>query len=314
MLPNDVGLVYAKYYYDDEVSYKLIEMIQDIGDAYLERFQNNTWMAEETKANAIKKLENMIAVVAYPDNYTYPEIIPMSEGGTLFSNTLSIKRHAVSELIRCNEDKTFIRTVMYMSPDMVNACYIPWMNTMNIPAGILNAPFYDKDASYAANLGSIGMIIAHEIGHAFDKDGAMYDENGCLKNWWTDEEYEEFEKIQENFINYYNQFEVVDGVVQDANVTITENMADIAAMQIIMDIIGDDKQAQKECLEAYANMWAQLGTVSYLTDSTLLSDVHASNVVRVNAVVATLDQFYEIYGIEEGDAMYIAPENRLKLW
>ena len=314
LLPNDVGLVYAKYYYDDEVSYKLIEMIQNIGDAYLERFQNNTWMAEETKANAIKKLENMIAVVAYPDNYTYPEIIPMSEGGTLFSNTLSIKRHAVSELIRCNEDKTFIRTVMYMSPDMVNACYIPWMNTMNIPAGILNAPFYDKDASYAANLGSIGMIIAHEIGHAFDKDGAMYDENGCLKNWWTDEDYEEFEKIQENFINYYNQFEVVDGVVQDANVTITENMADIAAMQIIMDIIGDDKQAQKECLEAYANMWAQLGTVSYLTDSTLLSDVHASNVVRVNAVVATLDQFYEIYGIEDGDAMYIAPENRLKLW
>ena len=91
-------------------------------------------------------------------------------------------------------------------------------------------------------------------------------------------------------------------------------MADIAAMQIIMDIIGDDKQAQKECLEAYAHMWAQLGTVSYLTDSTLLSDVHAAHVVRVNAVVATLDQFYEIYCIEEGDVMYIAPENRLKLW
>jgi putative endopeptidase len=142
----------------------------------------------------------------------------------------------------------------------------------------------------------------------------MYDENGCLNNWWTEKDAAEFEKIQEDFVEYYNQFEVVDGVVQDANVTITENMADIAAMQIIMDIIGDDKQAQKECLEAYAHMWAQLGTVSYLTDSTLLSDVHASNVVRVNAVVATLDQFYEIYGIEEGDAMYIAPENRLKLW
>ena len=314
LLPNDVGLVYTKYYYDDEISYKVVEMIMNIGDAYLERFQNNTWMAEETKANAIKKLENMLAIVGYPDNYTFPEITPISEGGSLFSNTLSIKRHAVSELIRQNEDKGFIRTNMFMPPDMVNACYIPALNIMNIPAGILNPPFYDKNASYAANLGSIGMIIAHEIGHAFDKDGAMYDENGCLNNWWTEKDAAEFEKIQEEFVEYYNQFEVVDGVVQDANVTITENMADIAAMQIIMDIIGDDKQAQKECLEAYANMWAQLGTVSYLTDSTLLSDVHAAHVVRVNAVVATLDQFYEIYGIEEGDAMYIAPENRLKLW
>lgn len=314
LLPNDIGLVYTKYYYDDEISYKVVEMIMNIGDAYLERFQNNTWMAEETKANAIKKLENMLAIVGYPDNYTFPEITPISEGGSLFSNTLSIKRHAVSELIRQNEDKGFIRTNMFMPPDMVNACYIPALNIMNIPAGILNPPFYDKDASYAANLGSIGMIIAHEIGHAFDKEGAMYDENGCLNNWWTEKDAAEFEKIQEDFVEYYNQFEVVDGVVQDANVTITENMADIAAMQIIMDIIGDDKQAQKECLEAYAHMWAQLGTVSYLTDSTLLSDVHAAHVVRVNAVVATLDQFYEIYGIEEGDAMYIAPENRLKLW
>ena len=314
LLPNDIGLVYTKYYYDDEISYKVVEMILNIGDAYLERFQNNTWMAEETKANAIKKLENMLAIVGYPDNYTFPEITPISEGGSLFSNTLSIKRHAVSELIRQNEDKGFIRTNMFMPPDEVNACYIPELNIMNIPAGILNPPFYDKNASYAANLGSIGMIIAHEIGHAFDKDGAMYDENGCLNNWWTEKDAAEFEKIQEEFVEYYNQFEVVDGVVQDANVTITENMADIAAMQIIMDIIGDDKQAQKECLEAYAHMWAQLGTVSYLTDRTLLSDVHASHVVRVNAVVATLDQFYEIYGIEEGDAMYIAPENRLKLW
>ena len=314
LLPNNIGLVYTKYYYDDEISYKVVEMILNIGDAYLERFQNNTWMAEETKANAIKKLENMLAIVGYPDNYTFPEITPISEGGSLFSNTLSIKRHAVSELIRQNEDKGFIRTNMFMPPDMVNACYIPALNIMNIPAGILNPPFYDKNASYAANLGSIGMIIAHEIGHAFDKTGAMYDENGCLKNWWTEKDAAEFEKIQEEFVEYYNQFEVVDGVVQDANVTITENMADIAAMQIIMDIIGDDKQAQKECLEAYAHMWAQLGTVSYLTDSTLLSDVHAAHVVRVNAVVATLDQFYEIYGIEEGDVMYIAPENRLKLW
>lgn len=314
LLPDDIGLIYTKYYYDNEISYEVSDMIKAIGDAYLKRFQNSSWMTEETRTNAIKKLENMVAVIGYPDNYTFPEIIPISEGGSLFSNTLSIKRHEVSEIIRYNEEKDFIRTRMYMAPDVVNACYVPVLNIMNIPAGILNTPFYDKNASYATNLGGIGMVIAHEIGHAFDKEGAQYDENGCLNNWWTDEDYAEFEKIQEKFVEYYNRFEIVDGVVQDANVTITENMADFAAMQIIMDIVGDDKEAQKEVFEAYARVWAQLGTVPYLTDSTLLSDVHASNVVRVNAVVASFDQFYEIYGIEEGDAMYVAPEDRLRLW
>ena len=91
-------------------------------------------------------------------------------------------------------------------------------------------------------------------------------------------------------------------------------MADFAAMQVVMDMIGDDKEAQKECFESYARMWAQLGTVSYLTDSNILSDVHSSNVVRINAIVASFDQFYEIYGIEEGDPMYVAPEDRLRLW
>lgn len=314
LLPDDIGFIYTKYYYDDAISDTIVRMVMDIGDAYLKRFQENTWMSEETKVNAIKKLENMLAVIAYPDNYTFPEITPMSEGGTLFSNTLSIKRHDLADKIRANEEKIFVRTTMFCPPDMVNAFYLPEFNIINIPAGILNPPFYDPEASYAANLGSIGMVIAHEIGHAFDKNGAMYDENGYLNNWWTEEDYNTFLELQNHFVDYYNQFEVVDGVIQDATITITENMADFAGMQIIMDVIGDDKQAQKECFEAYAHMWAHLATVSYLTHPSLLTNVHAADVVRVNAIVASFEQFYEIYGIEEGDAMYVAPEDRLKLW
>jgi putative endopeptidase len=168
----------------------------------------------------------------------------MSEGESLFSNTLNIKRQVLADLIRLNEEKKFVRTLMIVLPDTVNAFYMPTLNSVNIPAGILNVPIYDKDAS----------------------------------------------------------------------ITIGENMADFAAMQVVMDIIGDDKEAQKECFESYARMWAQLGTVSYLTDSDILTDVHSSNVVRINAIVASFDQFYEIYGIEEDDPMYVAPEDRLRLW
>ena len=314
LLPEDIGFIYVNHYYDDAISEVIGKMVQDIGSAYKKRFENNEWMSEETKKNAIKKLQNMLAVVGYPDNYTFPEIQSIEEGGSLFSNTLSIKRHNLSVLIRANEDKEFIRTKMFSPPDEVNAFYVFDYNTINIPAGILNPPVYDKDASYATNLGAIGMIIAHEIGHGFDEFGATFDENGCLNNWWTEEDYSEFMKIQEYFIEYYNQFEVVDGVVQDAKITIGENMADFAALQILMDIVGDDKEAQKECFESYARMWAKLGTVNYLTDSYFMDDVHASNVVRVNAVVASFDQFYELYDVKEGDLMYVAPEKRLKLW
>lgn len=314
LLPNDIGLIYTNHCYDDEISYKIIEMVHDIGLAYVERFKANTWMDESTKKKAIEKVENMLAIIGYPDNYTFPDITPISEGGSLFSNTLSVNRHNLTELIRANEDKEYIRTRMYLAPDTVNAGYIWMLNSMNIPAGILNPPFYDENASYESNLGAIGMIIAHEIGHAFDAEGAMYDKNGCLNNWWTEGDKKEFEAIKEKFIEYYSRFEVVDGVVQDSRITIGENMADFAAMQIIMDIIGDDKEKQKECFESYANMWASLGSVSYITRDVAMKDAHSRNVVRVNAIVASFDQFYEIYDIKEGDPMYVAPEDRLKLW
>lgn len=314
LLPNDIGLIYTNHYYDDEISYKMIEMVQDIAMAYIERFNINTWMDDETKEKAIEKIENMLVVIGYPDNYTFPEITPISEGGSLFSNILSVNRHSLKELIRANEEKEFIRTQMYLAPDTVNAGYIWLLNTINIPAGILNAPFYDKNASYEANLGGIGVIIAHEIGHAFDKEGAQYDKNGCLKNWWTDDDEKEFMELQKKFIDYYANFEVVDGVIQDSKLTIGENMADFAAMQIIMDIVGDDKEKQRECLESYANIWAGIGSVSYITRDVAMKDVHSRNVVRVNAIVASLDEFYEIYDIKEGDPMYVAPENRLRLW
>ena len=130
-------------------------------------------MDEATKENALKKLYNIVAVIGYPDNYNFPTIVPMSEGGSLFSNTLNIKRQSLADLIRLNEDKEFVRTLMIMSPDTVNACYIPAFNSVNIPAGILNKPIYDKDASYAANLGSIGMVLAHEI-YGIEEGDPMY--------------------------------------------------------------------------------------------------------------------------------------------
>lgn len=314
LLPIDIGLMYCNYYYDDEISEVVAQMVEDLWDAYVKRFENNTWMSEETKQNAIKKIDNMLAVIGYPDNYDYPEIISVEDGGTFFKNKLNILKGNLDTSIRECSDQEFIRTEMLSAPDTVNAYYYPILNTMNIFAGILKAPVYDPEASYAANLGAIGAIIGHEIGHAFDAEGSKYDENGCLNNWWTDEDAAIYEEKKQLFIDYYKNFEIMDGVVQDSSVTITENMADFAGIQCVFDIIGDDKEAQREALEAYAKLWAQIGSASVITSDSYLHDVHSSNQVRVNAIVASLDCFYELYDISEDDPMYVAPENRLNLW
>ncbi|MGN0180171.1 MAG: M13-type metalloendopeptidase, partial [Monoglobaceae bacterium] len=114
--------------------------------------------------------------------------------------------------------------------------------------------------------------------------------------------------------DYYKSFEVMEGVVQDSELTITENMADVAGIQCIFDIIGDNEEGRKAALEAYARMWARIGSAAVITSDYYMQDVHSSNQVRVNACVTTVDCFYDIYGVKEGDPMYVAPEDRLKLW
>jgi putative endopeptidase len=314
LLPIDTGLLYCKYYYDDEDSDEVIKMFIDITGEYIKEFEECEWMMPATKEAAIKKIENMIGVVGYPDNYDYPTIVPMSEGGTYFINYINIMKDNKATIIHECSEKEFVRTEMFMTPSTVNACYIPTLNSMNIPAGIITWPMYDKNASYAANLGSIGAVIAHEIGHAFDANGAQYDENGCMNNWWSEEDQKLFKEKQEEFIEYYKNFEVVDGVVQDSSNTITENMADMAGIECVMSILSDDKEGQKEALLSFARMWAELGTETSLTNEDSLDDVHSSNQVRVNACVASQDCFYELFDIAEDDPMYVAPEDRLKLW
>jgi putative endopeptidase len=315
VLPNDLGLLYCNYYYDDEDSEVIGDMLIDLAEEYVKEFENCSWLSEPTKQAAIDKIGNMIAVIGYPDNYDFPTITSMSQGGTYFKNLINISKNDKDTMLREINDQEFLRTEMVgMTPEIFNACYIPILNTINVPAGFIKLPMYDKDASYASNLGSIGMALGHEIGHAFDATGAKYDLNGCEKNWWTDEDLEKFEEKKQEFIEYYKNFEVIDDVTQDPEITITENMADIAGIECVMNILKDDEEAQKEALLAFAKVWAKLGTEEILTDNTYLTNEHSANQVRVNACVASLDCFYDLFNITEDDPMYVAPEDRLKLW
>ncbi len=312
-LPNDIGLIYCDYYYDDQTSLDVADMLDDIWNEYIETFEKNTWMSDETKQNAIKKITNMIAVIGYPDNYEFPTITSPEQGGTVFSNTVSVYKDVLNTKVRQCSEKEFLREGMLASPDTVNAFYAPQLNIICIMSAILNSPIYDPEADRAENLGAIGAIVGHEVGHAFDITGSQFDENGCLKNWWTEKDQEEYQKRIQNFVEYYKNFEVLQGVPQDSEKTIGENMADFAGLRCVLNILEGDPEAQKKALESYATFWADLGNETSKMNI-LAMDEHSSNNVRVDAVVASMDEFYELYDVKEGDRMYVAPENRLKLW
>lgn len=315
VMKNDIGIVFSNQNFALEDLEDIADIFQDISKAYSELFDANEWMDDETKENAKKKLDYMIAVIGYPDNYGFADITPRSEGGTYFKNLIGIKKEEMNQIIQQCEDPIFVRTMMWSSPDEINAYYVAALNIVNIFSGISGGAFYDKNASRAQNLGAIGAVVGHEVGHAFDAHGSKYNEIGEYKNWWSDEAKEYYDGLKQRFIDYYANFEVVNSVTQNSETTITENMADFAGLSAVMEILKDeDDDTKREALESYANMWARLGSFSVITDSSALSDVHSANNVRTDAVVASIPEFYELYDVQEGDKMYVAPEDRLELW
>lgn len=269
-----------------------------------------------TKENAKKKLDNMTIKIGCPDEWSSyfenVDIIPKKDGGNLISNILNCdkenNKRGLEKLYKPVNKKEWS-----MTPQTLNAYYNPSANEIVFPAAILQAPFYDKKADYETNLGGIGLIIAHEITHAFDNNGALYDEKGNFNQWWTKEDYENFNNLSKNIIEYYDQFEVLPGNKVNGKLTLSENIADLGAMSCITELAGEDKKGLEKLFKNYANIWAMKENEKY-TLLKLNTDTHAPDKIRVNAVLSSNDKFYDVYNIKETDKMYISPEKRVGVW
>ena len=202
-----------------------------------------------------------------------------------------------------------------MSALSVNAYYNAQENSINFPIALLEYDIYGEETSYYQKLGSFGMIIAHEITHAFDDTGALFDEKGNLNNWWQESDYEEFEKLQNEVIAYYDDY-LVEGKKVNGTKTVGENIADLGAMSCIVDVAknkGASDEELKEMFEAFANIWASKSTEEYIR-LLINMDSHAPDKIRVNAVLSSIDEFYRLYNIKENDEMYKPEEERVKVW
>ena len=315
LLPWDFGMIYVEQHFSAEDKEAVEEMIEQILDEYETIINRQDWMSDATKKKAIRKLETMQVKIGYPDRWPAArdmmQVTPISEGGSLLSNLLVSMQVAIDDSLNKLGTKVD-RSEWDVTPQTINAMYDPLNNEIIFPAAILQAPFYDSDNSYGANLGGIGFVIAHEVSHAFDSSGALYDEYGNYNVWWTDEELAEYKKMSQSIVDYYSNYEMM-GVKVNGDLTLMENIADLGAMTCITSIIGDDAKALDEAFGQMTYNWASEDTASFMM-YLLNTDTHSPNKVRVNAVLSSCDAFYEIYDIKETDGMYVAPEDRVGIW
>ncbi len=312
---NDIDKIYANKYFTKENKEFIENMINDILSYYEDNFNNINWLSKETKEKAILKLKNMKVNVGYPDEFdNYSSLYNLKtyeEGSNLIENIINITSVLNDYYLNRLNNNT---SSWDFSLTTVNAYYNPQDNSINFPAALVE--MYDLNNSYYENLGSIGFVIAHEITHAFDNNGSLFDENGNRVDWWTKEDYDKFKNYQNDVIEYYNNFEVLNGMYVDGKKTVGENIADLGAINCIVNISkkkGATNEEYKKLFSSYAKFWASEYIDSY-TKILLLQDTHSPDKIRVNAVLSSNDKFYEIYDIKKSDDMFISEDERVKVW
>ncbi len=316
-MPEYLGELYVSQYFDEASKNDVLQMVKDIKEVFKKRIGKLQWMSDETKEKAVQKLDAMQIYVGYPDNFNSYldniDIISPENGGTYFNNMLTISKEA----IRYNamfQNAPVDYSEWLISPYTVNAGYNLTGNSITFPAAILQSPIYDKNASYEENLGGIGYIIAHEITHAFDSNGALFDENGNMEDWWQDSDYVAFEMLCDDVAEFYDGYEPIPAVRVDGQLTVSENVADLGAAECIIELAKEKNAVNYDAIfKAMANTFVTTYTREY-AEYTSKFDPHADAKARINCVVVNIDEFYSTYDVKPGDGMYVAPEDRVEIW
>ena len=310
-----MSVYYGRKYFGEEAKTDVTGMIDKIKNVYRGRLQQNDWLTEETRNKAIEKLDKMKVFVGYQEDVDPgTKELHLDPNKSFFELSEDIaqfgKRYTIEHF-----DEPIDKNKWSGSAFDINAYYNPESNSINFPAGILQAPFYDKNQSTEKNYGGIGVVIGHEITHAFDSNGADYDENGDMHNWWTKADSKAFDKRIKAFEDQWNGLEIY-GTKVNGKLTVTENVADAGGLSSTLQVLKTDmtKPNLKDYFENYANIWKQKASLQY-NKYTMVQDVHAPNELRVNQQLKNLPEFYEAYPqIKQGDDMYLAPSKRISLW
>ncbi len=321
-LGEAVGQEYVARHFPESAKDQMQDLVENLRAALAQSIDEIDWMGEETKQEAQLKLQSFRPKIAYPDEWRDLGGIEISRGD-LFGNAQNVREfNYEDEIGRLGQPTN--REEWGMTPQTVNAYYNSSFNEIVFPAGILQPPFFDPAADAAVNYGGIGAVIGHEMGHGFDDQGSKSDFAGIQRNWWSDQDRANFEVQTTALAEQYNQFEPVEGYFIDGNFTLGENIGDVGGLSLAYRAYRMSLNGQEApVIDGYTGdqrfflAWAQVWQRKYREDALiqrLTTDPHSPSEFRVNGVVRNFDEWYEAFDVQPGDALYLPPEERIRIW
>jgi putative endopeptidase len=318
-----LGQLYVEKYFTKEAKQRMDELVNNLQTAFANRMNRLDWMSDSTKQKAKDKLQAFIKKIGYPDKWRDYSKVNVQRN-QYFNNIMSAEANNYQYMIN-KLGKPVDRTEWEMTPPTINAYYNPLYNEIVFPAGILQFPFFDPQADDAINYGGIGMVIGHEMTHGFDDQGAQYDKDGNLKNWWSASDYDLFRKKSQQVIQLYNGFTILDTVHVNGALTTGENMADIGGIAIAYDAFKMTKEGQDSTQKidgftpdqrfflSLAQIWRSKEKDAYAL-RLINTDPHSPAMYRVNGPLMNFTPFYKAFNVVPGEKMYLPENERIKIW
>ncbi|WP_026451987.1 M13 family metallopeptidase [Aequorivita capsosiphonis] len=321
-LGEALGQLYVKKYFPEEAKERVLDLVNNLQKAYAVRIDNLAWMSDSTKIKSKEKLAAITKKIGYPDkwkNYNHVNIAR----DTYFENVVSAAT-AAYELKLAKLDQPVDKSEWYTTPSTVTAYNNPSANEIVFPAGILQPPYFDNNADDALNYGGIGMVIGHELTHTFDDQGAQFDKDGNVKNWWTKDDYENFKSRIQKVIDMYSTFTVLDSIHIKGAMTVGENTADIAGIAVAYDAFKMTKEGQdstkiggftpdQRFFISVAKIWRVKMKDEFLR-LWINNNPHSPPVWRVNGPLMNTTPFYKAFDVKPQDSMFLPKKDRITIW
>lgn len=323
LLGEAVGKMYVEKYFPEAYKQRVLDLVGNLKTALGQHIEALEWMGDETKSYALEKLAAFTVKIGYPDKWKDYSSLEVDPQRSYFENL----RAASIWYVKDNLDKlgkATDRTEWGMTPQTVNAYYNPTTNEICFPAAILQPPFFNADADDAVNYGAIGVVIGHEMTHGFDDQGRLFDKDGNMVSWWTDDDDKAFREITGKLADQFDQVEIEPGLMANGKFTLGENIADQGGLRVAYTALQnsyagkhpdpvDGFTAEQRFYLGYAHVWADNITAAERVRRTNM-DVHSLGKNRVNVSLRNLQTFFDAFGIGEGDAMYRPEEERVIVW
>jgi putative endopeptidase len=329
LMGEAVGQLYVEKYFPASSKEYMIGLVENLRSALGKHIIRLNWMSDDTKLQAIKKLNAITVKIGYPDkwkDYTTMEIDPAL---SYYENRHNAQMWHQAEYLK-KWGKPVDKTEWGMTPQTINAYYNPTANEIVFPAGILQAPFFDPESSDAENYGGIGVVIGHELTHGFDDQGRNFDAYGNMVDWWTEEDAQKFEEMAQGLIAQFDAVEVAPGLNANGQYTLGENIADQGGLRIALTAFLDSQKKKNVDVNSeaakidgltpyqafymnYANLWAQNIRPEQIRSLTI-GDVHSLGVNRVNVTLKNIAPFFDAFNITNGQPMFLPENQRVVIW